>query len=584
MRTGKPTVGEWLTNLGPACALYPLIGKAAGFGYILLSVFWGLLATTCIVIGYRLLVRNTTQVDASREMQPTFEKLSWMFLAALLLLAAINQFNAAFYGQGVYFISSNSPQTCLGWLKLHLSDIASLSFGVWLVGGLLFIPLTANVLESTRQRQGFVRIVKSVWLPTLLIGMALSVWVIFTHFPRADYLPLKDTYVCPGEEPPPAAPVPTDGAALLSVLGLLLFSYGYLVKHRTLVELYEAGRLERRRTGPVIQDGNASIAQNREAASMALSRNLRLLVLNAVVLPPIIVGIAMASESITLPTSIIYGVFIFSGFAVWSLAVQIARDKSTIIGLGIIAMQFFYSFLVTVLWVSLLLWLKFHLPNAASQDFFAKALKFALGAIFIQVVFGPVYVKTWGNALSEKWASASADYFIFAIVVVAGLAALPQPLGHEDQFPYAELKNQALMLVIQVPYPVIKVIAVLIVLLGFVFGPAIILRRSLSAYVLIRVLPGQTERVMQSLGSRDVAATVVYGEYDVIAKLEVQGRSTLFSRDTPDDGEELAELAATVKNSIRNVDGIVETHTLLDFSGFVEPPRDDPQSNVSEQV
>jgi hypothetical protein len=582
MRTGKPTLGEWMTNLGPVvCALYPLIRKAEGFEYISLSVFWGLLATTCIVIGYRLLVRNTTQVDASREMQPTFEKLSWMFLAALLLLAAINQFNAAFYNQGVYFISSNSPQTCLGWLKLHLSDIASLSFGVWLVGGLLFIPLTANVLESTRQRQGFVRIVKRVWLPTLLVGMALSVWIVFTYFPSAAYSPSKDAYVCSGEQPPPAAPAPTDGAALLSMLGVLLFSYGYLVKHRTLVELYEAGRLERRQTGPAAPNGRARNAPNRDAASLALSRNLRLLVLNAVVLPPIIVGIAMASESITLPTSVIYGVFIFSGFAVWSLAVQIARDKNTIVAIGIIVMQFFYSFLVTVLWVSILLWLKFHLPSVASQDFFAKALKFALGAIFIQVVFGPVYVKTWGNALSEKWASSSADYFIFAIVVVAGLAALPQPLGHEEQLPYAELKNPALMLVIQIPYPVIKIVAVLVALLGFVFGPAIILRRSLSAYVLIRVRPGQTERVMQRLGSCDVPATVVYGEYDVIAKLEVQGRSTLFSRDTPDDGEELAELGATVKGAIRDIDGIVETQTLLDFSGFVEPPRDDPQNNAT---
>jgi heme exporter protein D len=544
MRTGKPTIWEWVTNLGPiAFAVYAAWQNFLGFEYVGLSVLWGLLATFAIVLGYHLLVRTTTQADASREMQPTFEKLSWMFLAALLLLAAVNRFNETFFNEGVFFLSSNKEQSCLWGLKLHVIDIASLSFGIWLVGGLLFIPLTANVLESTRQRQGFVRIVKRVWIPTLIAGMVITAVVVYLAFPHAKEV--GSSFMCEGERPLPRAPDIEDGTAILSVLGVLLFVFGYLLKHRTLVELHAAQKAEQQRLSAL--PGDATIP-GAAGESLLLSKNLRLLVLNAVVLPPIIVGIAMASGSIDIPTSVIYGVFIYSGFAVWGLAIQIAREKGRGAALGIILLQFVYAFLMTVLWISICLSLKNHLAGDMSKDFFAKAFKFALGAIFIQVVFGPVYVKTWGSALSEKWAQSSSDYFIFAMIVAAGLAAFPQsPL---------------------------KLVLVVVAIATAMFGPAIILRRSLTAYVLIRVRPGSTEKVMQKLAASDVTATVVYGEFDVIAKLEIQGRSTLRSREAPDDGQELAELAATVKGSIRNVDGILETQTLLDFSGFVELPRE----------
>jgi hypothetical protein len=249
-------------------------------------------------------------------------------------------------------------------------------------------------------------------------------------------------------------------------------------------------------------------------------------------------------------TAVVYGFFIYGGFGIWTLSVKVVRGNR--IGILAIAFQFFYSFMMTVLWATVLLKLQ---SFVADEKAFKVALNVALAAIFIQLVFGPVYRNVWARALSDEWILASPEYVILATVVCAGSAALPQD------------------------WP--KPWWVCMVIIFCIFGPAMLLRRSLMAYVLLRVQPGRTEHVRKKLTAANLSSSVLYGDYDVLVKLEVAGRPAFFSKNASNDERELAELAALVHKEIRCMEGgVTETQTLLDFSDFVSlPPREEEQVN-----
>lgn len=68
-------------------------------------------------------------------------------------------------------------------------------------------------------------------------------------------------------------------------------------------------------------------------------------------------------------------------------------------------------------------------------------------------------------------------------------------------------------------------------------------------YVLINVSPGKEFEVYQKLEQLDSVkdATLLFGDYDLIAKLEA---------------EDLSGIAAIVVENIRQIDGVIDTKTL----------------------
>jgi hypothetical protein len=127
-----------------------------------------------------------------------------------------------------------------------------------------------------------------------------------------------------------------------------------------------------------------------------------------------------------------------------------------------------------------------------------------------------------------------------------------------------------------------KWLVVVLSMLALVIVPAILVRRSLTAYVLIRVQPGKTATVVKALNAGDVSASVVYGEYDVLAKIEAQGKPGLF-RQPDKDARDLYELATMVKLVVRQPNlGVLDTQTLLEFSDYLRTPTHDPEATSSE--
>jgi hypothetical protein len=95
--------------------------------------------------------------------------------------------------------------------------------------------------------------------------------------------------------------------------------------------------------------------------------------------------------------------------------------------------------------------------------------------------------------------------------------------------------------------------------------------RSISK--LMRVKPGRTAHVRKTLTAAEIPSAVVYGDYDILAKIEVPGKLRLLGRRADVDSRNLGVLATLVKTVIRKGRaGVTETQTLLDFSDFVPSP------------
>lgn len=550
---------EWATNLVPVvCALYLVKDNVGPFSFVAYSVLVGFGATLLVVFLQRILLRDPLQLAAAQEIRPALGRVSWMVLALVLLVAGVNRFCTAIYADGIPMLSSKTTTKCFGDAGFSQMDLGTLAFGVALVVFNVLIPKTV-VDASVRAKKKLVFVVENVWVPALVVVTLIGVKLADDNLRAA--VPLhaenkeaiaKSDYACnkvaalakekaDDENKVALAKVgktlPTTSAhfdkSMLAValVGLGFFFYGYFQEHRTLIELWNIFLRRRSKTAPSTQE--------------ALRRkSLRMLVLNLVVLPPMIVGVAVARNDLGWADVVIYGAFIYSGFGVWGLASQIVRESSNpFSGVVVLFFQFTFGFLVTTLWAAVLIYIKLQLSQ---QGPFETALTIALGAILIQVVFGPVFTTVWENTLSDKWLQQSSKYAILAMILSAVIAGVPQ------------IDEKAYLTAI------FAIVALLV--------PRLLMRRNLAAYVLIRVRPGCTTSVLQQLYAGDITATVLYGEYDLIAKVEVPGAAAgwpLRRKKPLDDGKELAELALTINEKIRPIEGVVETQALLDFTRFV---------------
>jgi|GEM_PF-3907487 len=503
-----------------------------------MAVSYGLGATALIVGSNLWFVRTRDEgtFQASKAMQPTFDKACWMLMAAVLLVNAVDAMNRAFFHDtGIYFLTSTDYRARLWGSEMTSLDVVSLSVGVTLMFAMSFIPWVSPSESRTLARKRFKKILFR-WYKAILVAAVVMSAILLGA--------LKNPHA--GAERV-AVPDNVDTlSAVFSVIGIAAFFVGYLANHRSFFDL-----------GPGDEDPEPASAKGATPPSaygkvdqLVWQHDLRRLRFEAVFLPPLIAGVALVGGVLDSGAVMVFGFFIYGGFGLWSLAVRVVRGYSRgkgaiVFGLSAIGFQFIYAFMMTVLWTTALIKLEsFVLDHVA----FKVALNVALAAIFIQVVFGPIYRNVWARALSDEWIMASPEYVIVATMICASLAGLQQEWYK----------------------PVLIVVAVLLC----IFGPANILRRSLTAYVLLRVKPGKTELVRKRSMASDLASSTVYGEYDVLVKIEVPGRLSMLPKDARKDYGELSELARRVHSEIRCMKGdVMETQTLLDFSDFVDVTR-----------
>jgi hypothetical protein len=163
-------------------------------------------------------------------------------------------------------------------------------------------------------------------------------------------------------------------------------------------------------------------------------------------------------------------------------------------------------------------------------------MNFTVGVILIQIVYGDVYRNTWGANLSDKWPGERPNYITFGIITGLFAAAAPQE-------------------------GMSKLGIVAVVILGLLVVPGYLFIRKMSAYVLIRVRPGETENVQRYIEDQNIPASSLYGSYDLISMIEVLR--------LPAKRDSLSELTNKVRGAIRSISGMTHTETLIDFSQMV---------------
>ncbi|MGF6924277.1 hypothetical protein [Paraburkholderia sp. 40] len=524
-----------LTNLGPPFIALCLIASIYNrLGTVGTAVVIGLMAVAVAAgVAYgkeKFQKKREKQTVDERDIQPTLDKMSWGLMAAVLLPSAVDEITQAFYYRGhIHWLTDKGFSFVSGSIFNGL-DVFSLAFGIVMIFAPLFaLPIGAafeklqkkfGKLNQTKDENTFDKGHSNSIAVTLVLLAVMVVGTIVYFAPVANHNE-------PNFNPPGPPPLYT-WQLVMGSLGIGLFLAGYLGNRKTIFELScQSDRAE-------------------DDDKLLWLRTLKALTFESVVIPPLIGSAALVSNTLDSASTVVYGLFIYSGFSVWNLSVKVIGGASNpLLGVSAVVLQFFYSFLMTVLWV-VVFWKLEEFVN--DGRIFDAVLRVSLAAIFVQLVFGPVYRNAWGNHLSDRWFLEGPEYSIVATIICLGLGAIPERVDYK-----------------------LCVTGAAIFLLVFV--PAFLLRRSMTAYVLIRVRPGRTGEVRKALLAEDVASAVLYGDYDLLAKVELPGSLSIFGSKAMADSMNLGLLAALVKRAVRRTDvGVTETQTLLDFSHAVHLP------------
>lgn len=519
---------ELVTNVVPvviACALGWEYRNE--FSHAMFASAVGL--ASVIIAALPAFTRNQQNSDFAKsleKLQPVVDKASWTLMAAVLLTSAIDITTHIFYPndgfnpRGIPFLTEFDYLVGKQGWRFSALDILSLLLGVATIFTPIFASFAASTLKITNDRK-----LRALFLLLFLPAVAFSIVAGLYALCALQRVPT----IGPTVPSPKIEPSDLRWAAI----GVVLFILGYLLRHRTAVELYR--QLFKKNWN---KDDRLTWVET-----------LHSLVFESVVIPPIIVGAAVVSGTLDEGTAAIYGVFVYSGFSVWNLSSKVILEARTRPeGCIAVVLQLAYSLLMTVLWAIVFWRLRIFVSetgdSALYSMIFNAVLRFAVAAVFVQLVFGPVYRNAWGRSLSDRWLKEGPEYAVLATVICVALAAMPERSAKG--------------------FWVILVVAILIV------APAWLLRRSIVAYVLLRVFPGRTEEVRKSLVASDISTAVVFGDFDIIAKIEVPGRMAVFRGARRFDAANLGALAASVKKAVRQGgSGVRETQTLLDFSDFV---------------
>ncbi|MDR8402228.1 Lrp/AsnC ligand binding domain-containing protein [Paraburkholderia sp. USG1] len=495
---------------------------------------------------------------AAIEMQPTLDRVSWTLMAVVLLLNAIDGVNRVFQNDhGIPKITSEIYTLPTSYSPdFTRLDVWSLTLGFAMIIAPVFCSWYTPARGAGPDDRRYLRKAAIRHVVVLAVFASLGALLILSY---AHVSPLHAPYQ------PEAPKIITSDELMWSASGLALFIFGYISDHGTSFELFKRAVAAMNGPSSSYDDRSDAAPRPKESHDRQEKRNekvreffteddnliwlriLRRFFFESVVLPPIIGSAALVSGALDPASAVIYGLFVYSGFSVWNLAVKVVQGRKNVpVGIFAVVIQFINAFLVTILWATVFWKLREFVDHRELADFrepFKAVLGMALAAILVQVVFGPVYRNAWGKVLSDRWFLDGPEYVVFAVMVCVGLAAIPQ------SFPYKPCFVGGLLLLL-------------------ILTPAMLVRRSLTAYVLIRVLPGKTEQVRKKLRAAELASAVVYGDFDLLVKVEVPGKLALPSAET--DSRNLGLLAALVKKGIRSAeDGVRETQTLLDFSGFV---------------
>ncbi|CAG9216331.1 membrane hypothetical protein [Paraburkholderia tropica] len=558
---GRP-FWEFTTNIGPALiAIVLWWGHQREFEIVWISVGFAagavLLATLPVWLNSRESLRDAAR--PAERMQPVFDKLSWVLMAVVLLLSAVDAASRAFYDEGVSGIASPDYRLWNSRWTFSELDIYSLTFGLVTIVSPIFLEWLARAGKVTKERN--LTHFALAALPFVLAAAWLSSRYLMKVAIEAQACqPGHATAMIAGVERCVAVPslqALTDGQLELAAVGIVLFLINYLGRHRTLVEMLGCKCHADEHTPEQSVQGSTSDStatqQDVDAAlddELLWAKTLRALVFETVVLPPLIVSAALVSSTLDEATAAVYGVFVYSGFSVWNLSAKVVKGaKSRFRGLIAVLILLIQGLFLTVLWSIALA----NLGAAVDPEKFDAVLRIALAAIFVQVVFGPVYQNAWGRTLSDRWMLEGPEYVVVATMICVALGAM-----HPDDGKWAWA---------------LGIVAVM------VFAPAWALRRTLVAYILMRVQPGRTPHVRKTLAASEIQSAVVYGDYDLLAKIEVPGKLRFFARRADVDSRNLGVLAALVKSVVRKGRaGVIETQTLLDFSDFVPiPSMDEPK-------
>ena len=151
----------------------------------------------------------------------------------------------------------------------------------------------------------------------------------------------------------------------------------------------------------------------------------------------------------------------------------------------------------------------------------------------IIIVYGFLYERTWGHSLSDQWSGERPNF-----VIVCALAGVLSSI----------IPNNTLI------KPV-----VMILLIGFaLYLPAKLLSRKVSAFVLIKTKIGKTSEARKMIEEKGIGVSVLFGRYDLIAKVEVPKLKT--------EEEVMKELSKQVDEKIALDENVTATETLIDYS------------------
>jgi len=506
---------------------------------IFYAVAFGLASTLLFALVQKPILRSPQFHMTASNISIMTDTIMWGLTSFILMGFAFNFLNRAVFKEGIFILATSKHRV----FGLSILDFLAMGFFVLLCTFRLgyprwYSPIPNNLgelrddLNKVRSRAYGLVITVSLfalfawyvlWKPEFIYQQIRK---LFTEFSidgtRVSYAllqgPSTPRLTLPSLMPDALlSPLPV----LLGMLALVSMIVVYFTWRRLWIQLDE-----KRLLGGV---------QNKIPAIELLP----VLFLGVVVLPPLIVGVSIPSAidhvtgRLLWGDIIIFGLFLYSGLLVWSTSMQLADKTPSPWLISILVFMFAYALFITILWILVIEFIRKYWLIDPIQANFDALINAAMSAILIILIFSALYRRVLGRSLSDSWPGERLNYMIFSMIVGPIVVSIPN--NH-------------------VAKPFIILLAIIVLLMT----PAILLRRRVSAFVLIITEPGATENVQQQLEEEGIESTSLFGRFGLIARIEVERR-----RGTEDA---LLNLSEKIQRQIRSKTGVLSTETLVDIS------------------
>jgi hypothetical protein len=447
----------------------------------------------------------------SKRLSLVTDQFVWGLISFVLMMVAFEFLNRAMYRTGVFQLHTEKV-----WGVFSAADSISLAILcvllIVVLGYPLFFPAPRNV-GALKEQLAIVASL-SVFLSILFVLASLFIWYVLYRLYRIEggYPPSPEL-----QQTPILLPTALQNDWWVGItFGAVLIATG----------IYFGMTHILRRVG-------SHLPSSIRILSLDL---VRMLLLVLAVLPPLVSGMAFSAvvdaktARLPLGTLLIFGLFMYGGFMVWALTIKLVHKISWRGAIVLLFFSFLYAWLITVLWATLIELVKTRW--AVDRSVFEALLNMAVAVVLILVVYSFLYRRTWGRGLSDQWPGERANYIIFAIILGVLVVSVPN--------------NQHL-----------KAWLVSLTILTLLFFPAFLMRRRLSAWVMIRASLGSTEDLQEQLEDDEVDVASLYGPYELIARLEVERRKGT---------EDALTILSDKVQAIREKAGVTATETFIDIS------------------